>query len=188
MNRCKLQHLVDIIGGRSALADERDLSKQERWERNDKVFAGDSQRKIFPNGFIIAKYLSIKSAVKKTLQRLDTYGPHFGCWLVVTNRWSNFFSRLKFSRPFVATNSVAPSAMDSFFFLSVLEKATTSQPHLLAYWMARCPRPPIPMTPTRSPGLTYRSSELNTVCPAQKKGAASASVRPVGRRWMRVSG
>ena len=51
----------------------------------------------------------------------------------------------------------------------------TLRPSLDAYWIARCPRPPIPCTKQRSPGFhgAVRIAS-NTVMPPQSKGASSA--------------
>jgi hypothetical protein len=52
----------------------------------------------------------------------------------------------------VAINLEAPSFMASSFFLSECEMAVTLAPKALANNKAKCPRPPIPMTPTSTPG------------------------------------
>jgi hypothetical protein len=51
---------------------------------------------------------------------------------------------------FVAINSDAPRDRASAFLESVEEKTVTAQPFLAANWIARWPRPPTPMMPTRS--------------------------------------
>ena len=59
--------------------------------------------------------------------------------------------------------------------------ATTRRPALSAYWRARCPRPLIASTATRSPGRApLLRSELKVVRPAHSSGAASAELELVG--------
>lgn len=77
--------------------------------------------------------------------------------------------------PLVATNSVAPRRMASSLLESVLEKTVTAQPILAANWIARCPSPPIPMTPIRWVGLTAKEwRTLKTVAPPHWSGAANS--------------
>ena len=72
---------------------------------------------------------------------------------VVTRSWSMGRDKGSVLAILIAKNSVAPSLIASSLLLSELEKTTTSQPIFAANWMARCPKPPIPITPTRSVGL-----------------------------------
>ena len=77
--------------------------------------------------------------------------------------------------PFVATNWEAPSWRASAFLLSVEEKTTTSQPILLANWIARWPSPPTPITPTRSvERMPKERRTWKTVAPPHINGAASS--------------
>jgi hypothetical protein len=54
---------------------------------------------------------------------------------------------------------------------------------LLATWSAKCPKPPIPMTATRSPdrGLAARYA-LIAEKPPQKSGAANSGANPSGNK------
>jgi hypothetical protein len=96
------------------------------------------------------------------------------------------FSSLTF---LVAKNSLAPSFIASAFLDSVCEKTTTSQPILDANWIARCPRPPMPMTPARSVGLVPNCARvLKTVAPPHIKGAESRRSIEEGIRKRKASG
>jgi hypothetical protein len=55
----------------------------------------------------------------------------------------------------------------------VLEKTTTSQPIFAANWIARCPSPPTPITPTRSVGMMLKEWRTwKTVALLHIRGAA----------------
>ncbi len=75
----------------------------------------------------------------------------------------------------------APISRASSAFASVEVKAVTSHPHLERNCTAMWPRPPIPMTPTRSVGRTSNCTiGLKTVMPPQKSGPALAMSTPSG--------
>lgn len=71
---------------------------------------------------------------------------------MVTIKWSILEDTLSSETPFVAMNSVAPRERASDFLESVLLNTVTCVPILAANWMARWPKPPTPMMPTRSVG------------------------------------
>ena len=52
------------------------------------------------------------------------------------------------------------------------ENAVTSHPRVLANWSARCPGPPMPITPTREPWTACVRNGVYTVMPPHSKGAA----------------
>lgn len=105
-----------------------------------------------------APMYSFQSSVAFTVERMKLREPaiFFSCSLsrVLTVLW--------------APNLSASSRLES---LEV--KAVTSHPHLLRKASARWPKPPIPITPTRSVGWTlFWTMGLKTVIPPQKSGPA----------------
>ena len=63
------------------------------------------------------------------------------------------------------------------------DRATVRKPSRLAYWIARCPSPPMPWIATTSPPVAPLSlSALKVVAPAHSSGAASTDESSSGMR------
>src|SRR5499427_8671053 len=81
----------------------------------------------------------------------------------------------------VETAWFAPKPFASSNLLSLAVNAVTSQPYAAANFTAMCPRPPMPMMPTRSVGLAYIANGAKTVTPAHRSGPASPAFSVSGR-------
>lgn len=102
----------------------------------------------------------------------------FGSGAVVTINAAppNFCNSSAASTLLVSIYICAPNSLTSFSLLPPRDKATTRYPNLLAYWMARCPRPPSPCIATVEPtGMFIWRIELKQVTPAQRMGAYFAA-------------
>ena len=67
-----------------------------------------------------------------------------------------------------------------FTLASLLLKAVTEQPIAFENFIARCPSPPIPKTPTVQPGFAYFLNGEYTVIPAHINGPTAFKSSPSG--------
>lgn len=66
--------------------------------------------------------------------------------------------------------SSAPRLFKDYMLLTLVVNALTLIPNLFAYWMAKCPSPPIPKTAQVPPILLNLLIGAYTVIPAQSRG------------------